>query len=94
MFIFREYVSCVLGRGRPILSIVRHKPRLLSDNGPCYISSHLRQWLKAQAMNHTRGAPYHPQTQAKIERYHRSMKNVVKLENYYFPWEALNESQR
>ena len=26
-------------------------------------------------------------TQGKIERYHRSMKNVVKLENYYFPWE-------
>ena len=66
---------------------VRHKPRLLSDNGPCYISSDLKQWLKAQAMNHTRGAPYHPQTQGKIERYHRSMKNVVKLENYYLPWE-------
>ena len=31
--------------------------------------------------------PYHPQTQGKIERYHRSMKNVVKLEHYYFPWE-------
>ena len=38
-------------------------------------------------MEHTRGAPYHPMTQGKIERYHRSMKNVVKLENYYFPWE-------
>ncbi len=38
-------------------------------------------------MGHTRGAPYHPQTQGKIERYHRSMKNVVKLEHYYFPGE-------
>jgi putative transposase len=66
---------------------VRHRPRLLSDNGPCYISSDLKEWLKAKAMDHTRGAPYHPQTQGKIERYHRSMKNVVKLENYYFPWE-------
>ena len=37
-------------------------------------------------MEHTRGVPYHPQTQGKIERYHRSMKNVVKLENYYYPW--------
>ena len=37
--------------------------------------------------SHTRGAPYHPMTQGKIERYHRSMKNVVKLENYYMPWE-------
>ena len=31
------------------------------------------------------GAPNHPQTQGKIERYHRSMKNVVKLEHYYSP---------
>ena len=38
-------------------------------------------------MGHTRGAPYHPMTQGKIERYHRSMKNVVKLEHYYYPWE-------
>ena len=38
-------------------------------------------------MTHTRGAPYHPQTQGKIERYHRTMKNVVKLQHYYFPWE-------
>ena len=38
-------------------------------------------------MEHTRGAPYHPMTQGKIERYHRSMKNVVKLEHYYYPWE-------
>jgi hypothetical protein len=29
-------------------------------------------------------------TQGKIERYHRSMKNVVKLERYYFPWEQEN----
>ena len=66
---------------------VHHKPRLLSDNGPCYISKELRQWLQDQDMEHTRGAPYHPMTQGKIERYHRSMKNVIKLEHYYFPWE-------
>lgn len=66
---------------------VYHKPRLLSDNGPCYISGELREWLQKQQMEHTRGAPYHPMTQGKIERYHRSMKNVVKLEHYYFPWE-------
>jgi len=43
--------------------------------------------LSERGMTHTRGAPYHPQTQGKIERYHRTMKNVVKLQHYYFPWE-------
>ncbi len=65
--------------------IVKHRPRLLSDNGPCYISQDLKDYLKAQDMDHSRGAPYHPQTQGKIERYHRSMKNVIKLDNYYLP---------
>ena len=66
---------------------VRHRPRLLSDNGPCYLSSQLKDYLDTHQMTHTRGAPYHPMTQGKIERYHRSMKNVVKLEHYYSPWE-------
>ncbi len=66
---------------------VEHRPRLLSDNGPCYVSGELRSYLAECGMRHTRGAPYHPMTQGKIERYHRSMKNVVKLEHYYTPWE-------
>jgi len=66
---------------------VKHRPRLLSDNGPCYVSGQLRDYLAEHGMRHTRGAPYHPMTQGKIERYHRSMKNVVKLENYYMPEE-------
>jgi len=66
---------------------MKHRPRLLSDNRPCYLSKELKEYLAEQKMEHTRGAPYHPQTQGKIERYHRSMKNVVKLENYYYPWE-------
>ena len=70
---------------------VRHRPRLLSDNGPCYLSHELKSYLEKQGMTHTRGAPYHPMTQGKIERYHRSMKNVVKLQNYYFPWELEKE---
>jgi len=66
---------------------VRHRPRLLTDNGPCYLSQELKQYLKDNQMDHSRGAPYHPQTQGKIERYHRTMKNVVKLDNYYLPGE-------
>ncbi|HIF98006.1 MAG TPA: transposase, partial [Myxococcales bacterium] len=66
---------------------VKHRPRLLSDNGPAYRSGELREYLGERRMAHTRGAPHHPQTQGKIERYHRTMKNVVKLQHYYFPWE-------
>ena len=66
---------------------VRHRPRLLSDNGSAYLASELQRYLTDQGIEHTRGAPYHLQTQGKIERWHRTMKNVVKLENYYSPGE-------
>ena len=64
---------------------VIHKPRLLSDNGASYISGDLADWLEDQGMDHVRGAPYHPQTQGKIERWHQTLKNRVLLENYYLP---------
>jgi len=64
---------------------VLHKPRLLSDNGSSYISHDLAEWLEDQHMDHVRGAPNHPQTQGKIERWHQTMKNRVLLENYYLP---------
>ena len=66
---------------------VVHRPRLLSDNGPCYISQELADYLDTHGLTHTRGAPDHPMTQGKIERDHRSMKNVVKLEKHFSPWE-------
>ena len=47
---------------------VVHKPRLLSDNGSSYVSGELAEWLQGNGMKHSRGAPYHPQTQGKIER--------------------------
>ena len=47
---------------------VRHRPRLLSDNGSSYISGDLAEWLDAKDMTYVRGAPDHPQTQGKIER--------------------------
>jgi putative transposase len=70
---------------------VRHKPRLLSDNGSSYISHHLAKWLDDQEMDHVRGAPNHPQTQGKIERWHQTLKNRILLENYFLPG-ALEEA--
>jgi len=60
-------------------------PKLLSDNESCYLSVELAEYLNDRNMKHVRSRPLHPQTQGKIEQYHRSMKNVVKLDNYYSP---------
>lgn len=64
---------------------VKHKPRLLSDNGASYVAGELADWLADKKMSHVRGAPYHPQTQGKIERWHQTLKNRVLLENYFLP---------
>jgi putative transposase len=64
---------------------IAHRPRLLSDNGSSYISTDLAKWLGNNNMAHVRGAPYHPMTQGKIERWHQTLKNRVLLENYYLP---------
>ena len=64
---------------------VVHKPRLLSDNGASYVAADLAEYLEDKGMDHVRGAPHHPQTQGKIERWHQTMKNRVLLENYFLP---------
>jgi transposase InsO family protein len=61
------------------------RPRLLSDNGPGYIAADLARWLDARNIKHLRGAPYHPMTQGKIERWHQTLKNRILLENYFLP---------
>ncbi len=75
--------------------ITKQPPRLLSDNGSCYIATELKSYLKDQhQMEQVHGRPNHPQTQGKIERYHRTMKNVVKLDNYYTPEELENALEK
>jgi putative transposase len=64
---------------------VTQRPRLLSDNGSSYVADDLATWLKGKDMQHVRGAPYHPQTQGKIERWHQTLKNRILLDNYYLP---------
>jgi putative transposase len=73
-----------------LLTSIQHvkivsRSRLLSDNGPCYISKALSAYREEEGIG--QGKPYHPMTQRKIERYHRSMKNLILLEYYYSPSE-------
>jgi putative transposase len=68
---------------------VRHRPRLLSDNGSAFIAKDFAQFLGRHHIEHWRGQPYHPMTQGKIERWHLSLKCVINLDHYDFPWELL-----
>ena len=61
------------------------RPRLLSDNGSSYVAGDLAKWLGDRNIKHLRGAPYHPMTQGKIERWHQTLKNRILLENYFLP---------
>jgi transposase InsO family protein len=69
------------------------RPVLLSDNGACYVSSELKDYLSTVNIKSIHGRVMHPQTQGKIERYHRSMKNIVKLDNYYHPEQLMDAIQ-
>ncbi len=50
------------------------------------MSWQFQKYLQEKKIYHIRERPYHPMTQGKIERFHRSRKNVINLENYYYPW--------
>ncbi len=62
-------------------------PDLLSDNGPGFIGEVLVKYLKAKGIRQIHGAPYHPQTQGKVERLNRKIKERVCLVVYGSPSE-------
>src|SRR5271154_3098484 len=67
------------------------RPSLPIDPGSCRTTvqamspGDLAKWLEARNIKHLRGAPYHPMTQGKIERWHQTLKNRILLENYFLP---------
>jgi transposase len=88
---FSEVVQLALENTRLDKPPVIHKPRLLSDNGPGLVGQEFRVYLETVGLTHIIASPYHPQTNGKIERYHRSLKEVVLLIVYGYPWELARE---
>jgi len=61
------------------------RTRLLSDNGSGYVSRAFRDYLGLVGIRHILAAPYHPQTNGKLERYHQSIKHEVNQVPYEVP---------
>jgi transposase InsO family protein len=66
---------------------VEDRTVLLSDNGPGYISRQFNEYLGLVGIRHILAAPFHPETNGKIERYHRTIKGEINLVPYSMPGE-------
>jgi putative transposase len=64
---------------------VENRTRLLSDNGAGYVSRAFRDYLNLVGIRHILAAPFHPQTNGKVERYQQSLKRVVNQLPYELP---------
>ncbi len=64
---------------------VEDRTKLLSDNGAGYISRAFRSYLSLVGIGHILAAPFHPQTNGKVERYHQSIKREVNQVPYELP---------
>ena len=61
---------------RRIFDELQHKPldRAISDNGPQFIAKDFKEFIRISGMTHVRTSPYYPQSNGKIERWHKSLK--------------------
>ena len=50
------------------------KPRIISDNGPQFIAKDFKEYIRISGISHVRTSPYYPQSNGKIERWHRTIK--------------------
>jgi transposase InsO family protein len=94
-FSISDVIERALEYARGLGHLVKGEPSLLSDNGPGNTARIMAEYLAAQGIKHIFGKPYHPQTQGKIERFHRTIKERVCLLVYCSPEElkrSLDES--
>ncbi len=51
------------------------KPRIISDNGPQFVAKDFKAFIRIKGMDHVRTSPYYPQSNGKLERWHKSLKS-------------------
>ena len=66
-------VEIILQRAREKFPDAR--PRIISDNGPQFIAKDFKEFIKISGMTHVKTSPYYPQSNGKLERYHRTIKS-------------------
>jgi putative transposase len=66
-------VECILQRARE--RYPQAQPRIISDNGPQFIAKDLKEFIRLAGMTHVRTSPHYPQSNGKIERWHKTLKN-------------------
>jgi putative transposase len=66
-------VEIILQRAREKFPSAR--PRIISDNGPQFIARDFKLFIRQCAMTHVRTSPYYPQSNGKLERWHKTLKN-------------------
>ena len=80
-----EVIQDAVDRTRMTEVSVADRTKLLSDNSPGYVSCAFRDYLKLVEIKHILAAPYHPQTNGKLERYHQTLKRDVNQVPYEMP---------
>jgi transposase InsO family protein len=65
-------VECIVERARE--QFPDEKPRIISDNGPQFVARDFKQYIRVAGMTHVRTSPYYPQSNGKIERWHKTLK--------------------
>ena len=75
-----QEIECILERARERFPGAR--PRIISDNGPQFISRDFKAYIRLAGMTHVRTSPYYPQSNGKLERLTKTIKvEAIRIEN-------------
>ncbi len=82
-------IEIILQRGKE--KFPEAKPRVISDNGPQFIANDFKVFIRIMEMTHAKTSPYYPQSNGKIERWHRTLKSECVRKVYLSSLEQAND---